>query len=313
MSPERQPAVERLASDSPARDELVQAMLNALPELSGDTLKGREVFGSLCSRCHRLDGIGEAVGPDLRALADPSTGSLVAAILDPNRAVEARYLGYTALTLDGRILSGLLVDETSTSVTLKDSGVEQVVMREELEALACSERSQMPEGLEQQLPPQAMADLLAYLQGGVSPKAVTGNQPRVIEADATGRFLLPASACEMFGPQLTFESRYRNLGFWSTTDDLAAWTLEVSRPGVYELSAEFSCPESESGDTLLIETRQGTLSWEVPGTGGWEDYERKVLGRVELSSGRVLVSACAAPGLQGFLIDLRDLTLTRVE
>ena len=67
---------------------------------------------------HQLGGIGQQVGPDLASVGDKSPQGLLTAILDPNKAVEARYINYVATTKSGLTLSGLLQSETSTSVSL---------------------------------------------------------------------------------------------------------------------------------------------------------------------------------------------------
>jgi putative membrane-bound dehydrogenase-like protein len=131
----------------------------------GDAARGVEIFRKNCSACHQLGGVGNAVGPDLASLADKSPPALLTAILDPNRAVEARYIGYTATTKGGRTFSGVLAAETGNSITLIDSdGKKNVVLRSDLDELTGSGKSAMPEGLEKEIKPQDMADLIAHLR-----------------------------------------------------------------------------------------------------------------------------------------------------
>src|SRR5262249_7419228 len=58
----------------------------------GDPSQGQQLFAKTCAACHKLAGVGNEVGPDLAALTDRSPEYLLIAILDPNRAVEARYV-----------------------------------------------------------------------------------------------------------------------------------------------------------------------------------------------------------------------------
>ena len=89
------------------------------------------------------------------------------AILDPNRAVEEKFIQYVAVTADGRVLTGIIASETGNSITLvTGEGKEEVILREELQSLTRSGISQMPEGLEADLDPQKFADLIAYLIAG---------------------------------------------------------------------------------------------------------------------------------------------------
>jgi putative membrane-bound dehydrogenase-like protein len=133
-------------------------------KMAGDATAGAAVFKRACASCHRLGGVGTEVGADLASLTDKSPESLLVAILDPNRAFESKYTEYTVQTADGRVLSGVIVAETATSVTLRrQEGREDVLLRADIEAMAGSGRSLMPEGLEKDLSPKDLADLIAYL------------------------------------------------------------------------------------------------------------------------------------------------------
>jgi putative heme-binding domain-containing protein len=130
----------------------------------GDAEAGRQVFRKTCAACHQLEDQGHAVGPDLLTTTDKPTDWFLTAILDPNRAVEDRYVEYQARTADGRTVSGLLAAETGVSITLRAAeGKEETVPRRDLESLLSTGRSPMPDGLEKDVSPKAMADLLAYL------------------------------------------------------------------------------------------------------------------------------------------------------
>ena len=106
------------------------------------------------------------MGPDLRAVTNREASALYAAILDPNRAVEPLYQAYTAITRDGSVHYGILKQELGHSVTLQTlDGTEHQVLRRDLESLETSQASLMPEGLELGLSDQALADLIAFVQG----------------------------------------------------------------------------------------------------------------------------------------------------
>ena len=107
---------------------------------------------------------GVEVGPDLATLNDKSPESLLIAILDPNRAFEAKYTAFAIATVDGRVLNGLITNETATAVTLRrQEGKDDVLLRFEIEEMTASGQSLMPEGVEKDLKPQDLADLIAYL------------------------------------------------------------------------------------------------------------------------------------------------------
>ncbi|HEX8201584.1 MAG TPA: HEAT repeat domain-containing protein, partial [Isosphaeraceae bacterium] len=147
------------------RSQVIERYRAAL-ELPGHPEAGAVVFRKICASCHRLDGQGTEVGPDLATLTDKSPETLLTAILDPNRAFEAKYTNFTVATLDGRVLSGMIAGETAVGVTLRrQEGQQDDLLRDEIEAIAGSGQSLMPEGLEQDLSPQDLADLIAYLRG----------------------------------------------------------------------------------------------------------------------------------------------------
>ena len=69
--------------------------------MKGDRDKGRDVFAKVCAVCHRLDGVGKVVGPNLAGLNNRAPATYLTAILDPNRAVEAKWMMFVAKTKDG--------------------------------------------------------------------------------------------------------------------------------------------------------------------------------------------------------------------
>jgi putative heme-binding domain-containing protein len=134
--------------------------------LKGDAGRGKALFAKSCASCHRLEGVGHEVGPDLAALTNKSPEYLLTEILDPNRNVDTRFVQYLVRTRAGRTFTGLLAAETATSITLRgQEGKQQVLLRRDVEELSGTGKSLMPEGLEKDLSRQDLADLLAYLTG----------------------------------------------------------------------------------------------------------------------------------------------------
>lgn len=145
------------------RDEVVKAYRAAL-ELSGDAEAGRKTFRKICAACHKLEGVGHALGPDLATIQNRGAEAILLAVLDPNREVNPKYLNYNAITNDGRTLSGMIAAETATSITLvRAEGHRDTILRANLDQLQSSGLSIMPEGLEKQLSRQDLANVIAYL------------------------------------------------------------------------------------------------------------------------------------------------------
>ena len=157
------------SSTRPRRGKAVVDAYRPALRTQGDPAAGAAVFKKLCASCHRLGKDGVEVGPDLATLNDKSPESLLTAILDPNRAVESKYAAFTVATADGRVLNGLIASESATAVTLRrQEGKDDVLLRSEIEEMAASGQSLMPEGLEKDLTPRDLADLIAYI-GSHSP------------------------------------------------------------------------------------------------------------------------------------------------
>lgn len=128
--------------------------------------RGRAVFRRECASCHRLDGEGSAVGPDLFGIRNQPKESILLHVLVPDHEITPGFAAYTVATKDGRVLTGLVASETPTSITLRQPlGKEDTILRGEIEELAASKQSLMPQGLEKNISRQEFADLLGYLKG----------------------------------------------------------------------------------------------------------------------------------------------------
>jgi putative heme-binding domain-containing protein len=168
---------------NPDRKKVVEAYLAKIKD-NGDPALGAKIFTRTCAACHKLGGIGQQVGPDLASVPDKSSRALLTAILDPNFAVEARYVSYTAVTKNGLNLNGLLASETGTSITLVGAdGKPKTILRTDLEALFSSGKSVMPEGLEKDITVKEMADLLAFVR-----KPVSGGKKNECRRDASSDY-----------------------------------------------------------------------------------------------------------------------------
>lgn len=173
------------AAADTSRAEVVARHQHVLA-LTGDPARGREVFTKRCVACHAFEGKGFAVGPDLGESRNKSWSAILTALLDPNRAVDERYVVYTAVTTDGRTLQGLLTSESETAITLKGQEAKITTLaRAELEELATSDRSLMPEGLERDLAPQDFADVCAL----ITQKSESGEQAAPPIAEVAKRIL----------------------------------------------------------------------------------------------------------------------------
>ena len=145
------------------RDEVLAKYRESLT-LRGSQESGKQHFAKSCAACHRLDGVGYELGPNLATFKYRGAEAILQNVIDPNREVNPQYVSYTVLTTDERTITGMIESETATHLTLvRGDNARDTIPRSEIEQLKSSRVSIMPEGLENQLNPQAMADLLAYL------------------------------------------------------------------------------------------------------------------------------------------------------
>lgn len=145
------------------RGEVFQAYQPALA-IAGDSQNGQALLRKHCLTCHRYRGEGHDVGPRLETIQHRAPREILLHVVDPNREVSPSFIEFVAARKDGRIATGIVVSETSSSVTLRRAeGVQETIPREEIDELRESGKSIMPEGLEKQLSMREMADILAVL------------------------------------------------------------------------------------------------------------------------------------------------------
>jgi len=151
-------------STSATRAAVVEKFKPVL-KLPGDAARGKTVFASVCISCHKLDGVGLELGPDLRSVAQHDTEKLLNSILDPSAIIEPGFMAYHCTLKSGEQLYGVIATETSASLTLKMAGnITKSVLRSDVASLKSAGTSLMPEGLEAAMTPQSLADLIAYLK-----------------------------------------------------------------------------------------------------------------------------------------------------
>jgi putative heme-binding domain-containing protein len=105
------------------------------------------------------------VGPSLADIGRKSKETLLYDILDPNAAVDTEYLAHTVVDNTGTYYTGVVVRETDPEVELQLTGGEvRTFGKNQIKRFFSSGLSLMPEGLEQGLTSQDLANLLAFLQ-----------------------------------------------------------------------------------------------------------------------------------------------------
>jgi putative membrane-bound dehydrogenase-like protein len=130
---------------------------------SADRSHGRAVFAKTCASCHRLFGEGGDVGPELTGSQRANLDYVLENALDPSAVVAREYQVTIVETKDGRVISGIVKQETDRALTLRTQNESLVVPKNEIEGRTLSPTSMMPEGLLDALSKEEVRDLIAYL------------------------------------------------------------------------------------------------------------------------------------------------------
>lgn len=137
------------------------------PELQGgDWARGRDLFfgdKALCSRCHQVHGQGGKIGPNLSNLTERDYASVLRDITNPSFALNPDYLTQVVELTTGQTIVGVVRTEGKQLIIGDNNGKEHLVERSQVETIATSSLSIMPEGIDKQLRPEELRDLLTFL------------------------------------------------------------------------------------------------------------------------------------------------------
>jgi putative heme-binding domain-containing protein len=149
---------------NPERERVVAEMRELLQKTPGDAKSGMVVFNNVCAQCHKIYGAGQDVGPDITSNGRSDFEQLLSNVFDPSLVIGAGYVATTVATKKGQLVTGLLAEDNPQRVVLKVQGGKlETIPRADIEDMAVSKVSLMPEQLEKQLKPQEIADLFAFL------------------------------------------------------------------------------------------------------------------------------------------------------
>ena len=159
-------------SDNEERQKLVQKRLKLLrgknsqgAESQGSLARGQLVFNRVCAQCHQLHGTGLEVGPNITNNGRGNLDQLISNILDPSLVIGNAFQARTVLTVDGEVVAGLVVadDERFLRIKVQGGKVLEFDKSKDIEQVKVSEKSLMPDGLEEQMTEQEFIDLCALL------------------------------------------------------------------------------------------------------------------------------------------------------
>jgi putative heme-binding domain-containing protein len=139
-------------------------LLQANPAREADLPQGRAVFAKTCQQCHRLFGTGGNVGPELTGANRGELDYLLSNILDPSALMGKDYLARVIETRRGRVVTGLIREETKNALTVVTGNDTIVLPRSEILEIQTSDKSMMPDDLLKPLSDEEVRVLVGYLQ-----------------------------------------------------------------------------------------------------------------------------------------------------
>lgn len=187
------------------KDKLLATLLPQV-ESGGNVENGKTLFATACAVCHKFNGEGSTLAPDLTGMGSHPRAELLTHIVDPNREVDPSFAAWMVETKEGAAYVGIITRESAQSVTIRDQAAEHEVPKTNVKSQKPMERSLMPEGLEA-LGAEALRDMLAYLESAGAGRFRIIDLTKAVTAD--GRLGLFASK-EALGNNLEFK-KYGNL------------------------------------------------------------------------------------------------------
>jgi quinoprotein glucose dehydrogenase len=158
----------RRYEESLSRDDPLAVYLESLA--GGDAARGAALLQEKeevsCIRCHKVDGKGGEVGPDLTGVGKRQDRRyLLESIIDPNRQIARGFETLVIATSDGQVQSGILKEDDGTNLRLiTPEGKIFTVPKAEIEEQKRG-ASAMPADLHKYLSKSELRDLVEYLAG----------------------------------------------------------------------------------------------------------------------------------------------------
>ena len=132
-------------------------------EIEPSLKNGQQLYTKNCASCHTLFGKGGNIGPDLTGSDRRNLNYLLENILDPSASVATSYRSSIIRTEDGRVFTGVVVNENERVVELQTKDDLITIDLKTVDERRVTKNSLMPDGLLNDLTPQEIADLFSYL------------------------------------------------------------------------------------------------------------------------------------------------------
>lgn len=168
----------------PIRDELLKFnrprtewklddLASSVNELSARSFPAaKQIFQvANCAACHKLNGVGYEIGPDLTKLDPKWTATdVLVHMLEPSKKIDEKYTSYILELTSGKVVTGMVLEETPDQIKLIENPLAKnepiVIRKSEIDLRTKSPNSIMPQGLLDKLTRDEILDLVAYVVAG---------------------------------------------------------------------------------------------------------------------------------------------------
>ena len=118
-----------------------------------------------CAKCHKVNGQGKEVGPDLSGVGRKlGRSALYESVLFPSAGISHNYESYVAALADGTLVTGLLISRTPESVTIRNpEAIDRKIAVGDIEELKKQTISLMPADLQKLMTAADLVDVVEYL------------------------------------------------------------------------------------------------------------------------------------------------------
>lgn len=131
---------------------------------------------------------------------------------------------------------------------------------------------------------------------------------KVIEPNDQGELVLSAADATVHGEKIKYMPERKALGWW-TANDYAEWKVKIPADGTYDVVMEWSLDKEHAGNKFTFEIGGTFLDGKTEATEGWETYESKKIGQMELKAGVQTAVLLPNGRFDTALLDLRSVKL----
>ena len=258
-----------------------------------DLSNGRALFKASCGQCHQLFGEGGRIGPDLTGSNRANLDYILENVTNPNAVIGKDYELHIWTLQDGRIVSGMLRQESDVSLTVQTLAGEEQISKASVKSEEKPGISMMPAGLFSALPKEQMRDLVGYLR---SPRQVPlpgekAPAPYVVPGVLEGESLKILS--EGFRAGVQKMGNFHD-GIWSREEhlwwrqgkegDVLELSLPVPKAGKFKLKAVLTRAPDYAVVRFLMDRKPFGSSIDLFGSKVTNTQEL-VLGELDLNQG----------------------------